>query len=116
MEMGQRGGGGVLTPGLKNIIIERINGLRGRRFNLTCNSKHKSINYRLVRRVNNSIQIQIISNSTSKKGLTTTMRNQFINDKFEHRCVTYYLNSPLEPNIPRNFLQLTDSNSTATGS
>ena len=77
---------GKIPQGLKDIITERADGLRGRRFNLMRGGKQNSINWRLSSRANKSIQI--ISKSTSTKSLSTAMQKQLFNVKYKFRCVT----------------------------
>jgi hypothetical protein len=61
-----------IAPGLANIINEKHDRLRGRRFNLERSLKLNSIHSRLVRRANKNIKQ--ISEYTTKKNLAINMK------------------------------------------
>jgi len=61
-----------LPISLKQIVIERSDRLRGRRFTIDRRAKNGSINYRLTHRANNSISE--IATFTSKKSLATKIK------------------------------------------
>ena len=74
-----------IAPGLANIINEKHDRLRGRRFNLERSSKLNSIHSRLVRRANKNIKQ--ISEYTTKKNLAINMK-KLIYSKYTFVCNT----------------------------
>jgi hypothetical protein len=73
-----------LPPGLKEILIEKNDRLRGRRFVTYRNSKPSSINYRLSTLATKSIPE--LATATSKKCLSNRLRKNFLTVKYNFRC------------------------------
>ena len=71
-------------PGLQNILIEKVDRLRGRRFAKYRHANPGSINYRLASRADK--HISKISQSTSKRSVTTHSRNELFNTKYNFSC------------------------------
>ena len=75
------------TPkGLENILIEKIDQLRGRRFVKYTRAKQESINFRLASRADKVITK--VSDLTSKRSVTTHARNELFNTKYNFSCTT----------------------------
>ena len=74
-----------IPPGLNNLIKEKQDRLRGRRFEKYRNSKPCSLNYRLAKRADN--QIRDIANATSLKCLAAKIKSKIIETKYNYNCV-----------------------------
>jgi len=73
-----------IPKGLAEIIKEKTDNLRGRRFEKQRNAKASSISIRLANRAQQ--EIHSISNSKTKKGLTTSLRKQLFEAKYRFTC------------------------------
>ncbi len=75
-----------LPLSLKDIIKEKQDNLRGRRFVIPSNTKAGSVCQRLTKRANKSISD--ITSAPSKKTLVKTLGNKIFTNKYRFNCVT----------------------------
>ena len=73
-----------ITPGTMSLIIEKIDNLRGRRFETLRKSKACSINMRLAKRAGS--EIGSLSNIKSKKTVVLRTKNKIIDEKYKYTC------------------------------
>ena len=73
-----------IPKGLSDLIKEKTDNLRGRRFEKYRNSKSTSINFRLANRAQK--EIHTLSNSKTKKGLITSLRKPIFEEKYSFTC------------------------------
>jgi len=75
---------GKLPKSLGNILEEKLNNLRSRKFIIHRNSKTNSINYRLSKLA--SKNISEIEKATSKKTLMNSVKNRIITNNYQYTC------------------------------
>ena len=75
---------GKLPKSLGNILEEKLNNLRSRKFIIHRNSKTNSINYRLSKLA--SKNISEIEKATSKKTLMNSIKNRIITNNYQYTC------------------------------
>ena len=73
-----------LPPGTKSLISERVDNLRGRRFDIARNSKVCSINNRLAKRA--GVELRSFMTIKSKKTVVSHARTKIFEDKYSYTC------------------------------
>ena len=73
-----------LPPGTQSLIIERVNNLRGRHFDVFRNSKACSINNRLAKRAGQ--EVRSVMTIKSKKTVVSRARNKILESKYSYTC------------------------------
>ena len=75
---------GLIPKSLNSIIKEKVDHLRGRRFEVRRNNRKGSINERLTKLANSNITT--ISSATSKKVLSNNIKSDIFNRKYNFNC------------------------------
>ena len=73
-----------LPPGSNSLLVERVDNLRGRRFDIARNSKVGSINNRLAKRAVK--EVRSCMTIKSKKSVVSHTRNKIFEDKYSYLC------------------------------